>query len=474
MPPSAACALCRTPRLERDSFCTHCGHAHPFSGVELEVRALRPPRACPACQHPNPPAYRFCSTCGTRLPSPQSLPSLEVEDERRTVTVLHADICGFTRLTEALDPEHTRALIQALFEVLGQEVLARGGTVEAFIGDAILAVFGAPIAHTDDPQRAVETALAIHRALEQFEHPRLQAGTRLRMRVGIETGPVVVGRVGSARRSTITGATLAEAMRLERTARPGLTRVGESTWQQLPPLYDGTPELESPGRTTHLIHGHLRQPSLEPLSPTKPEGSTQPLPAASTWSPAQAQTRLDQLMPSEKAVLKLAAIVGRRFSAEVLERLGLPDPQPALQSLVEQGLLSPVASASLSGELELMFKSEPLWRVAYENNLLRVRRFSHRVVASWLEEQSLHEDDRETQTVHHYLQGEDPLAAARVLVSASQRRSGRHALEAARKFLHEAQHLLERLSPTEPEVFALQQRAAELHARLSLAREEAG
>lgn len=515
MAATLACLLCLTPRIERDAFCIHCGHAHPYSGAELEVRALRPPRVCAACQRPNLPAARFCTTCGSRLPSAQALPTLETEDERRTVTVLHADICGFTRLTEALDPEHTRALVQALFEVLGQEVLARAGTVEAFIGDAILAVFGAPVAHTDDPQRAVETALAIHRALEQFEHPRLQPGTRLRMRVGIETGPVVVGRVGSARRSTITGATLAEAMRLERTARPGLTRVGECTWQQLPPLYEVTRDDQEPGRPTYLVHGRRSEAPSSVLASAGGDGTSSPLlPAASAWSPAQAQTRLDQLAPPEKAVLKLAAIVGRRFSADVLERLGLPEPLPALQSLLEQGLLLPASGVHTGGYSpsafhpphgtagafgsppltthtfsptgfkpaayrpgtfpELMFASEPLWKVAYENNLLRIRRFSHRVVAAWLEEQGLDDDVREAHILHHYQQGDDPVAAARVLLSASQRRTGRHALEAARRLLHEALLLLERRSPLEPEVQALHQRAAELQARLNLAREEAG
>src|SRR6266480_2523432 len=111
---------------------------------------------CPSCGQENPDGARFCNACAAPLvePSPP-------REERKVVTVLFADLVGFTARAERLDPEDVRALLAPYHERLRSELERFGGTVEKFIGDAVMALFGAPVAHEDDPERAVRAALAI-------------------------------------------------------------------------------------------------------------------------------------------------------------------------------------------------------------------------------------------------------------------------------------------------------------------------
>ena len=114
--------------------------------------------------------------------------------ERRLVTVLFADIVGFTALAEELDPEHLQEIISGIFEDLADQAVAYDGTIEKFIGDAIFVIFGAPIAHEDDPQRALRTALGMHKVFtEHATRLRNERGTELGLRIGIHTGMVVAG-----------------------------------------------------------------------------------------------------------------------------------------------------------------------------------------------------------------------------------------------------------------------------------------
>src|SRR4029434_3067596 len=116
---------------------------------------------CTGCRFEAPPDFAFCPRCGQKLagaaapPPPTPTP----EADRRQVTVLFADLSGFTALSERLDPEEVRAFQNALFETLAQAIARHDGFVEKFVGDAVMAVFGAPIAHEDDPQRALGAAL---------------------------------------------------------------------------------------------------------------------------------------------------------------------------------------------------------------------------------------------------------------------------------------------------------------------------
>ena len=112
-------------------------------------------RLCPVCSQENTEVARFCSACGA------SLTSEPPREERKVVSVLFADLVGFTSRAEQLDPEDVRAVLAPYWERLRGELEKRGGTVEKFIGDAVMALFGAPVAHDDDPLRAVGAALAI-------------------------------------------------------------------------------------------------------------------------------------------------------------------------------------------------------------------------------------------------------------------------------------------------------------------------
>ena len=156
------------------------------------------------------------------------------EADRRPVTVLFADLSGFTSLSERLDPEDVRAIQTDLFDGLSAAVLEYGGFVEKFAGDAVMAVFGAPVAHEDDPQRALHAALAMQdRAsiLSQRWEDRL--GQALLLHIGVNTGEVVAGILGNAAQANyvVTGDTVNTSARLQSTAGPGETLVSEATYR---------------------------------------------------------------------------------------------------------------------------------------------------------------------------------------------------------------------------------------------------
>jgi class 3 adenylate cyclase len=120
-------------------------------------------RTCANCGQENPQVARFCLACGSELAA-----STQAREERKVVTVLFADLVGFTSRAEQLDPEDVRAMLSPYYARLRQELERRGGTVEKFIGDAVMALFGAPVAHEDDPERAVRAALAIRDGLTEL------------------------------------------------------------------------------------------------------------------------------------------------------------------------------------------------------------------------------------------------------------------------------------------------------------------
>src|SRR5207247_1258636 len=123
-------------------------------------------------------------------------PNPTQHQERRLVTVLFADFVGFTSLAEDLDPEELQMLVSGIFEDLAEEALRYDGTIEKFIGDAIFVVFGAPVAHEDDPQRALRTALAMQRVFAELAaRLKKERGVEIGLRTGIHTGIVVAGSV---------------------------------------------------------------------------------------------------------------------------------------------------------------------------------------------------------------------------------------------------------------------------------------
>ena len=170
------------------------------------------------------------------IPLPQAV-SLTVspppEADRRPVTVLFADLSGFTTLSEHLDPEDVRAFQSDLFQEMASVVEHYEGFVEKFVGDAIMAVFGAPIAHEDDPERGLHAALAMHDRMGELNRRWQQRlGKPLALHIGVNTGPVVAGHLGSTSGAAyaVTGDTVNTASRLQDAAQPGQTLVGVTTY----------------------------------------------------------------------------------------------------------------------------------------------------------------------------------------------------------------------------------------------------
>src|SRR5690349_13696117 len=171
--------------------------------------------ACASCAGDLPPGARFCPSCGVAAAAP-------VAGERRVVTVVFADLAGFTTMAEGRDPEAVKELLDTCFGALVPVIEAHGGVVDKIIGDELMAVFGAPRAYEDDPERAVRAALALIDALERLD-PSLE------MRVGINTGEVLAGPVGPGGAYTVTGDTVNTAHRLVGVAQRGTVLVGERT-----------------------------------------------------------------------------------------------------------------------------------------------------------------------------------------------------------------------------------------------------
>ena len=177
---------------------------------------------CTSCGSPIPAEARFCPSCGHPVAFAQP-------EERRIVTVLFADLVGFTSLAERMDPEQVKRLIDACFERLVEVVLEFGGKVDKLLGDGMLVLFGAPVAHEDDPERAVRAALRMQDCLAQYVATSALAGSDdIRMRIGINTGEVLVGTLAGTD-YTAMGDVVNTASRLQAEAPPGGVLVGEVT-----------------------------------------------------------------------------------------------------------------------------------------------------------------------------------------------------------------------------------------------------
>src|SRR5438132_8087399 len=135
---------------------------------------------CPVCAQENPDGFRLCGMCGASLTA--AAPA--IREERKVVTVLFADLVGFTARSERLDPEDVRATLSPYYARLRTELERHGGTVEKFIGDAVMALFGAPVAHEDDPERAVRAALAIREWAREQEN--------VQVRIAVNTGEALI------------------------------------------------------------------------------------------------------------------------------------------------------------------------------------------------------------------------------------------------------------------------------------------
>jgi class 3 adenylate cyclase/tetratricopeptide (TPR) repeat protein len=170
--------------------------------------------ACPSCGRGNPDDARFCSACGTALAVAEP-----AREQRKVVTVLFCDLVGSTALGESTDPEALRARMRRYFDDLRTIIERHGGTVEKFVGDAVMAVFGIPVSHEDDALRAVRAAAEMQAAIA--EHG-------LEARIGVNTGEVVVGGEGE---TLVTGDAVNVAARLEQAAASGDALIGAETRQ---------------------------------------------------------------------------------------------------------------------------------------------------------------------------------------------------------------------------------------------------
>ena len=231
------CPGCGFDPREDFAFCPKCG------------RKL--PAACPACGFACASEFAFCPKCGAALatpptappprtaaqqPAPAPAPAAVHDADRRPVTVLFADLSGFTALSERLDPEDVRAFQNDLFRTMAEEIQRFDGFVEKFVGDAVMAVFGAPVAHEDDPERALRAGLALlerMRALSRQWEPCF--GELVTLHIGINTGPVVAGSLGTSAGGAyaVTGDTVNTAARLLAAAPPGSILASEATYRMV-------------------------------------------------------------------------------------------------------------------------------------------------------------------------------------------------------------------------------------------------
>jgi class 3 adenylate cyclase/tetratricopeptide (TPR) repeat protein len=188
---------------------------------------------CPSCGEENPEHARFCLSCATPLQVATA------RHERKFATALFADIVGSTALAEREDPEVVQSLIGRAFERLSGEIERYGGLIEKFVGDAVLAVFGVPSAHEDDPERAVRAAFEMQAVLSELNRSFASEGRpQLAMRIGVEAGEVLVDleRAGGARDRMLTGDAVNTAARLQAAADPGRVVAG-------PTVFAGTKEV---------------------------------------------------------------------------------------------------------------------------------------------------------------------------------------------------------------------------------------
>jgi len=208
---------------------------------------------CPSCGANVPADARFCPACGHELAARG--------DERRVVTVLFADIVGFTGFSETRDPEQVKNLVDKCFALLADDISAFGGRVDKVLGDAIIALFGAPIAHEDDAERAVRAALRMQDTVELYD---TETGVGLRLRIGINTGEVLVGAIAAGDEYTAMGDVVNTASRLQTAAKPGTVIVGPDT-------HTSTAEVIH-YQSLGMLHARGRESSVEAWRAIEPVG----------------------------------------------------------------------------------------------------------------------------------------------------------------------------------------------------------
>ena len=267
------CPRCQAPALEGAAFCEACG-------VRLE-------RGCPSCGAEAGPAARFCRNCGSPLQAEDRAPAAftpshlatkilasraSLEGERKQVTALFADLRGSMELLESVDPEEARRLMDPAVQLMMDAVHRYEGTVNHVLGDGVMALFGAPIAHEDAPRRALYAALAIRDSISRYgEQVRREKGAVIQVRVGVNSGEVVVRSIGSDLRLdySAVGHAVGLAARMESLANPNTVLVT--------------------GGTYALTEDYFRWSALGPIAV---KGSSQPVEAYELLGASDVRTRL--------------------------------------------------------------------------------------------------------------------------------------------------------------------------------------
>jgi class 3 adenylate cyclase len=277
--------------------CSSCGYENPPEGRFCGECGAKLTRACPECGRESPAGQRFCGGCGQQLraEAPQTQPPPEstvpdhlaakiragagaLEGERKQVTVLFADVVGSMELASRTDPEAWRAIMKRLFSLSCDAVHRYEGTVDKFTGDGMMAIFGAPIAHEDHARRACYAALELQEALAAYAAElRVEQSLELAIRIGLNSGEVVVGMIGDDLEMDYTaiGHTVGLAERAEQLAEPGKTYLTEHTaalvegYLELTDLGEFEPkgaggplriyDLASRGEATGRVEAHRRR-----------------------------------------------------------------------------------------------------------------------------------------------------------------------------------------------------------------------
>jgi class 3 adenylate cyclase/tetratricopeptide (TPR) repeat protein len=295
------CPRCQAGTRDGLRFCEHCG-------ASLLAN-------CPKCAAPIVGNVSFCGSCGaalTALPrdrfaspgayTPQYLAERilrsrsALEGERKQVTVLFCDLANSTPLAELLGPEAMHGLLDGFFELALSEVHLYEGTINQFLGDGFMALFGAPLAREDHARRAVLGALGIQRALRERAIDKPRRGEELDVRMGLNTGLVVVGKIGDNLRMdyTAVGDTTHVASRLEQLAEPGSIVISEATYR--------------------LVRGYIR---VEDLGELSVKGKTDPIHAYKVLGPGSRRSRLE----GPDGAYTLTRFVGRQRELSLLQGL---------------------------------------------------------------------------------------------------------------------------------------------------------
>jgi class 3 adenylate cyclase len=294
------CPRCQHENSPRAKFCEECGGALIRTCAGCGAQVSPTAKFCPECAHPlegspgrQPPFGVPASYTPRHLAEKILVSRPALEGERKQVTILFVDASGFTALSERLDPEDVHQLMNRAFELMLAEVHRYEGTVNQFLGDGIMALFGAPIAHEDHARRAVHAALGIRKALEQYQDDlHRRRGITFQVRQGLNTGLVVVGSIGTDLRMdyTAVGDTTNVAARLVQAADPG--------------------RIVTSAATHRLVDGYFYTRSLGDLAL---KGKSAPQGAWEVIAARVSRTRLD--VEAERG---LTPFVGRERELDVL------------------------------------------------------------------------------------------------------------------------------------------------------------